>query len=448
MLNIPSLLRSRTEPVSVGVVGAGLFGTNLVGQLERVEGVTTSVVADIDAEKAVNTLRGAGIPDEEVEVVDGPEAANDAVADGSRAVLADGLDCCRADVEVVVEATGIPEAGARHGYTAISEGKHVVMVTVEADTVVGPILAHLAENRGVTYSMAYGDQPSLICELHDWAETVGLDVVAAGKGNPYLEENAHGTPDDVWERIGFDETFVAEHDLNPRMYNSFYDGTKVAVEMCAVANATGLEPDVPGMHLPPASIPEIPELLRPESDGGILRTSGVVDTVSSLYRDGSEVEFDVGFGVFVVTTTPTERVQEYFEQYSGSGLYTASDGEYQVFYRPYHLPGIETGVSVASAALRNEPTGVADRHVAEVVGAAKRDLEPGDEVDGGGGYTVYGRLESAAAAADEGHVPLELLDGAEVVESVARDEVVTYDDVELDTESFVYHLRRLQEETL
>jgi predicted homoserine dehydrogenase-like protein len=448
MFNVPSRLRSRSEPVRVGVIGAGLFGTNLTDQLERVDGLRTAVVADIDTGKAARTLRGAGVPDDEVRVVDSPDAADDAVKDGDRAVLADGIGCCRADVDVVVEATGIPEAGARHAYTAITEGRHVVMVTVEADTVVGPILAELAENRGVTYSMAYGDQPSLVCELRDWAETVGLDVVAAGKGNPYLEENAYGTPDDVWERIGFDEAFVETQDLNPRMYNSFYDGTKVAVEMCAVADATGLEPDVPGMHLPPAGVPEIPEVLRPEADGGILEHTGVVDTVSSLYRDGTEVEFDVGFGVFVVTTTPDERVREYLEQNSGSGLYTAGDGEYQVFYRPYHLPGIETPVSVASAALRNEPTGVADCHVAEVVGAAKRDLEPGEGIDGGGGYTVYGRLESADDAARADHVPLELLDGAEVVEPVARDEVVSYDDVELETDSFLYHLRRLQEETL
>jgi len=273
-------------------------------------------------------------------------------------------------------------------------------------------------------------------------------VVAAGKGNAYLEANAHGTPDDIWERLGFTEEFVENQELNPRMYNSFFDGTKVAVEMCAVANATGLEPDVPGMHLPPAEIPEIPEILRPERDGGILEKAGVVDTVSSLYRDGSEVEFDLDFGVFVVTTTPNERVQEYFAQYSGSGLYTAGDGEYQVFYRPYHLPGIETPVSVANAAIRNEPTGVADRHVAEVVGAAKRDLEPGDGIDGGGGYTVYGQVESADRAAREDHVPLELLDGAEVVEPVGTDEVVSYGDVRLDTDSFIYHLRRLQEETL
>ncbi len=450
MLNLPSKLAARDEPIHVGVIGTGLFGTNLIDQVERVTGMTTAVAADIETEKAVNTLREAGVPGDEIAVTDGPDAADDVVKEGRRAVLADGRDLCRTDVDVVVEATGLPHVGARHAYDAISDGKHVVMVTVEADTVVGPMLARLAENKGVTYSMAYGDQPSVICELYDWARTVGLDVVAAGKGNPYLAENAYGTPDDIWERIGFEEEFVEAHGLNPRMYNSFYDGTKVAVEMCAVANATGLEPDVPGMHLPTAEIPDIPNTLRPEADGGVLQNTGVVDTVSTLHPDGTSVSegHDIGFGVFIVTTTPTKRVQEYFEQYSGTGLYTASDGKYQVFYRPYHLPGIETSVSVANAALRNEPTGVPDRHVAEVVGAAKRDLEPGTTIDGGGGYTVYGRIESADAAAEADHVPLELLDGAEVTDTVPKDEAVTYDHVDVEADSFIYHLRRLQEETL
>lgn len=450
MLNLPSKLSARDEPIRVGVVGTGLFGTNLIDQVERVTGMTTAVAADIETEKAVHTLREAGVPDDEVTIAENPDNADDAIKGGQRAVLADGLDLCRTNVDVVVEATGIPHVGARHAYTAIDNGKHVVMVTVEADTIVGPLLARFAENNGVTYSMAYGDQPSIICEMYDWALTVGLDVVAAGKGNPYLESNAYGTPDDIWDRIGFEEDFVEAHGLNPRMYNSFYDGTKVAVEMCAVANATGLEPDIPGMHLPTAEIPDIPNRLRPEKDGGILQNSGVVDTISTLYPDGSSVDDDrdIGFGVFIVTTTPMGRVQEYFEQYSGTGLYTASDGEYQLFYRPYHLPGIETAVSVANAALRNEPTGVPDRHVAEVVGTAKRDLEPGIEIDGGGGYTIYGMLETATAAAETDHVPLELLDGSELVKPVAQDEVLTYDHVELDENSFIYHLRRLQEETL
>ena len=447
MFSIHSRLEERDEPVRTGVIGAGLFGSNLVEQLERTVGLETTAIADVRTEKAVETLERAGVPTEDIEVVADATGADEAIASGRRAVLADGEHLVDADVEVVVEATGLPDVGARHAYEAIMRGKHVVMATVEAETVVGPILARLAERNGVVYSMAYGDQPALIVELHDWARSVGLEVVAAGKGNPYLESYRHGTPEDIFDRIGFDDEFVAERGLNPRMYNSFYDGTKVAVEMCAVANALGFPPDVPGMHLPTAEIPEIPEVLCPEPDGGILKRTGVVDTVSTLHPDGSAVERDISFGVFVVTTTSSDRVQTYLDQYSGTGLYTASDGKYQLFYRPYHLPGIETGISVASAALRNEPTGAPRAQVAEVVGAAKRDLEPGEILDGGGGFTVYGTLVDADTAAEERYVPFELLEDATVTREVAQDEVVTYDDVEVDDDSFIYTLRRLQEET-
>ncbi|WP_251341297.1 NAD(P)H-dependent oxidoreductase [Haloplanus halophilus] len=445
MLNIPPQLRDREEPIDVGVIGSGLFGTKLVDQIERVTGMRTAAIADIDLDKAAQAYAESGVStDGVVETTDLGEL-NAAIADGQHAVIADGPTLARSDVEVVVEATGIPEVGARHAYTAIMEETHVVMVNVEADTVVGPTLADLADKAGVTYSMAYGDQPSLLAELYDWAQTVGLDVVAAGKGNPFIEEYRYGTPDDVFDRWGFDEEFVEEHGLNPWMYNSFLDGTKVAVEMCAVANATGLTPDVQGMHLPDASIEEIPQKLRPKEDGGVLNEAGVVDTVSSLRPDGTEIDDNISFGVFIVTTTPNERVQEYLEQSSGSGMYVANDGKYQVFHRPYHLPGTETSVSVANAAIRNEPTGVPRERVAEVVGGAKRTLEPGEELDGGGGYTVYGLLEEAETAEEQNHVPFELLDGAEVVSEIAQDEIVTYDDVELDEDSFIYRLRRLQD---
>jgi len=444
MLNLPTRLRERDEPVAAGVVGAGLFGTNLIDQLERVPGLETAAVADIDTEKATDTLRDAGVAADDVCLVEDRAGLNDALANEKRAVVADGVELATSNVDVVVEATGVPDVGTRHAYEAIMAGNHVVMVTVEADAVVGPILAKMADRAGVTYSMAYGDQPALIAELYDWAETIGLDVVAAGKGNPYLPENRYGTPEDVFERWGFDPEFVKEQGLNARMYNSFLDGTKVAVEMAATANATGLAPDVPGMHIPDAAIPEIPEKLRPTEGDGLLNDTGVVETVSGLRPDGTEIEFNVNFGVFVVTTTPNERVQEYVEQNSGSGIYVASDGEYQVFYRPHHLPGLETPVSVANAAVRNEPTGVPRAHEAEVVGAAKCDLDPGDEIDGGGGYTVYGHLVAAEDADDAGYVPMELIDGATVTSSVERDEVLTYDDVTVDKDSFIYRLRRLQ----
>lgn len=445
MLNLPSKLQQRDEPIRIGVIGAGLFGTNLIGQVERVSGMETVAIADIDEDAALRAYREGNVPESAVTFASRSTEINDAIANGNRAFTTDGSELVRSDVDVVVEATGIPEVGARNAYEAIMEETHVVMVNVEADTVVGPILAELAENNGVTYSMAYGDQPALLVELYHWAETVGLDVVAAGKGNPFLEEYRYGTPEDVFERWGFDESFVEEQELNPQMYNSFLDGTKVAVEMCAVANGTGLEPDVSGMHLPTAEIPEIPEILCPEEDGGILSNSGVVDTVSTLHPNGDTVERDISFGIFIVTTTPDERVQKYFEENGGAGLYVSNEGKYQVFFRPYHLPGLETTVSIANAELRNEPTGVPNGHVAEVVGAAKQDLESGDRIDGGGGYTVYGQLESADQASEEGYVPLELLEDAKVTSTVAKDEVLTYDDVELDKEKFIYRLRMLQD---
>ena len=439
MLNLPSKLRRRDEPIQVGIIGAGLFGTKLTDQLARVPRMEPVAIADIETEKAKTAFEEAGVVDPPT-VTDSVEQADAAIERGERAVLTDGMDLAATDVDVVVEATGVPNAGARHAYTAITEGKHVVNVTVEMDTVVGPVLADLAAENGVTYSYAYGDQPALMVELYDWARTVGMDVVAVGRGSMYVDEYRLGTPDDVFERFGYDEGFAAKHGLNARMYNSFLDGTKMAVESCALANATGLKPDVPGMHTPTVEVTEVPEKLRPKEDGGLLDGTGVVDTTSSMYPDGSTAAYDLSWSVFVVTSTPNAAVQEYLTQNADHGFHVASDGEYAFFYRPYHLPGIETPVSVASAALRNEPTGAPRGHHAEVVGAAKRTLEPGAELDGGGGYTVYGVLETADRADDRNLVPFELLEGATVTEPLARDEVLTYDDVILE-DTFIRRLR-------
>ena len=447
MFHIGTELARRDEPVHTGVIGAGLFGTNLIEQLESTAGLHASVVADIDQEKAVGTLRQAGVDPEDIAIVSDATAANAAIASGQRAVLEAGAALVDTDIDVVVEATGLAEAGSFHAYKAIMADKHVVMATVEAETVVGPILAELATANDVTYSMAYGDQPALIVELIEWANTVGLEVVAAGKGNPYRPSYRHGGPDNIFERIGFPEDFVDAYDLNPRMYNSFYDGTKVAVEMCAVANAVGFVPDVSGMHLPTAEIPEIPEVLRPEREGGILQNTGVVETVSTIHPDGTPVERDIGFGVFIVTTAGSDRIHGYFDRYSGSGLYTASDGAYQLFHRPYHLPGVETGVSVANAALFNQATGSPRIHSTEVVAAAKQDLQEGEEIDGGGGSTVYGTLYAADAATRAGYVPFELLSGATVTTPISQDDVLTYDDVEIREDTFLWTLRQLQEHT-
>ncbi|WP_114577136.1 NAD(P)H-dependent oxidoreductase [Saliphagus sp. LR7] len=439
MLNLPTKLKALDDPIRVGIVGAGLFGTKLADQIECAPGMTVAAIADIEPKKASDTFTEAGVEETviEAETVD---EADRVIKRGERVILSDGRLLAETDVNVVVEATGVPDVGARHAYAALAEGKHVINATVEADTVVGPALATLADEQDVTYSLAYGDQPALMVELCDWARTIGMDIVAAGRGSMYVDEYRFGTPDDVFERWGYDDEFIDEHDLNPRMYNSFLDGTKIAVESCALANAVGLEPDVPGMHLRTLEAHEVPTTLRLKEDGGVLGQTNTVEAISSLYSDGSTTELDLSWSMFVVARTPNQAVQEYFSQNRGHGFYVASDGEYVFFYRPHHLPGIETPVSVANAMLRNEPTGAPRGRYAEVVGAAKRTLEPGTELDGGGGYTTYGTLEAAERARECGYVPFELLDGATVTSSIDQDDVLTYDDVELE-DSFIKKLR-------
>ncbi|MFB6303584.1 MAG: hypothetical protein ABEH47_00335 [Haloferacaceae archaeon] len=424
-------LEARDDPIRVGLVGAGMFGSQVAYATEETPGMAVAAIADVDRSKALGTFERAGVPESEVETGLDADAASRAMAAGDRVVLDDGTDLVEADPDVLVEATGVPEVAARHAYAAIARGVDVVNVSVETDTVVGPLLARLAENSDATYSMAYGDQPAKIVELYDWARTNGFGVVAAGRTTGDLEP--HGTPDDALERHRWIGPFVDEYDPDPTIYNTFLDGTKVAVESCAVANALGLRPDRTGMHVPEVSRAEAPGALCPESDGGRLGSEGVVDCLRLT---------DEGFSGFVVTRTDNEALRQYLHR-RGS-VPTAAAGRYQLFHVPFHNAQ-ETTVSVARAALYGEPTGQARSQETEVVAAAKRNLEPGEEVDGAGGDTVYGVLEDAAVAAERGHVPLELLAGATVERDVGTDEFVSEDDVALDTDSFLYHLRQVQE---
>jgi predicted homoserine dehydrogenase-like protein len=443
MFGLPDRLAARPEPVRVGVIGAGTFGQQFVGQAAGIEGLRVAGTADLDLERATDALSiGSG---DAIERADDASAVTAAIEADRPVVTDDATALIESDVDVVLEATGIPEAGARHAYEAIMNGTDVVMASVEADTVVGPTLARFAEAADVVYAHAYGDQPALTVEMVEWARTAGFEVIAAGQGRDFREADRYGTPEDALERFGFTEEYLADADPNPKLYNSFMDGTKLAVESCAVANAVGLPPDTLGMHTPTAEIEELPDLFRPSEAGGILEETGVVDVVSTVYPDGSTTETGFPFGIFVVVRAPTERVRRHLHLGigGGDGVLTSSDGEYALFYRPYHLPGVETAISVANAAVYDQPTGTARDRVAEVVAAAKRDLDPGEEVDGGGGETVYGIVERAEAAETDDHLPLELLDGAEVCRPVEKDEVLSIEDVELDRDSFLYTLRDL-----
>lgn len=439
MFNLPSKLARLETPIRVGVAGAGLFGTKLVDQVERAPGMRASAIADLRLDAASSAFEEAGV-DNTVKTADEIDSINQAIGAGDRAVTKDGVALARSNIDVLVEATGVPDAGARHVLAALVAGTDVVNATVETDSAVGPELASIAREHDAVYSLAYGDQPAVMVELCDWARTIGFEVVAAGRGSMYVPDYRHATPDDVFERIGFEDTFVEAHDLNDQMYNSFLDGTKIAVETCALANAAGLDPDVPGMHHRTLEPHEVPEILRPEEDGGILSQKGVIETVSGRYADGTTTAYDLGPSVFIVVEAKNPAVQEFLLAHDGAGIHVASDGRYAFFHRPYHLASIETPISIAMVALRGEPTGAPIDRRAEVVGAAKRDLEAGETLDGGGGYTVYGLLESAERAAARDRVPFELLQGATLRSPISQDQVITHDDVELQ-ESLAHQLR-------
>ena len=317
------------------------------------------------------------------------------------------------------------------------------MVNVEADVLLGKMLRKKADEKGLVYSMAYGDQPALICEQVDWARACGLEVVCAGKGSRYQPEYHFSTPQTVWKYYGLSEEQLTYGDHNAQMYNSFLDGTKSAIEMCAVANACNLAPQKCGLQYPPASMDELAAILKPESAGGVLEHSGTVDVVSSDNRDGTPIKRHLRNGVYVTFKAPNDYVRRCFSEH---GLQTDSSGEYAALYRPYHLLGLELGISVASAALRGEPTGSSHSFVADVAAAAKKDLKPGDILDGEGGYAAYGRLVRAEESVKGKYLPIGLSDKAKVKRPVNKNSILTYEDVEIEDGLFSYKIRKMLEE--
>ncbi len=441
-MNLHRLLSQRAEsgnPVRVGLIGAGKFGTMFLAQADRMTGVHLLGVADLLPDKARESLVHVGWDAERLTATSLEEAyarGTTYIGDDSAALIAaNGL-------EVVVEATGNPAAGIRHALLAIEHGKHVVMVNVEADVLAGALLAQKAAETGVVYSLAYGDQPALIAEQVDWARAAGFEVVAAGKGTKYLPEFHTSTPETVWPYYGITAEAAREGGMNPQMFNSFLDGTKSAIEMAAVANATGLDCASEGLGFPPVGVDALATVLRPRSEGGVLAKKGLVEVVSSLNRDGSPVERDLRWGVYVVIEAPSDYVSRCFGEY---GLVTDPSGRYTAMYRPYHLIGLEVGISVASAALRHEATGAPTGFRGDAVAVAKRALQQGDTLDGEGGFTVRGRLLPASESLAAGALPIGLAHHVKVKRAMPADALLTYADVELDESSQVVRIRREME---
>ena len=441
---IRDLLAARDEegaPIRVAVIGCGRFGSMVLAQLRLAPGMTAAVACDIDLQRAVDAISREHRPRIRPVKTTSIDRANDAIRQGKPVVTDDPTIAVMSDVDVVVEATGNPDAGAMHAYQAIMADKHVVMVTVEADVLVGPILKSMADRAGVVYTAAYGDQPAIIDDMVDWARSMGFDVVAAGKGTRHQDRYRYLTPDDALAEYGLSPDEVERSDLNPRMYNSFLDTTKSAIEMCAVANMTGLVPDVPGMRFPAANVEDIPRLLIPSQDGGLLDRTGIVEVISCLDDAGENLPNHLRWGVFVVITSASDYLRACMKDY---GMAMDPSGRYAVMYRPYHLIGMETPLSIARAALLYVPTGAPQSRVCEVVATAKKDLAVGDVLDGEGGYAVHGSIVEAAQADDDALVPIGLCHGAAIRRPVSQGQMLAAADVHMPESSFAGKLRALQ----
>jgi predicted homoserine dehydrogenase-like protein len=429
-MNLFRLLQARKhagKPLHVALIGAGKFGSMFLSQVPHVPGLEVGVIVDLDPQRARDACKTVGWDEARI-------ATTTFTADASKAVSG--------PIEVIVEATGNPAVGIRHARAAIANGKHVVMVNVEADVLAGPLLADEARKAGVVYSLAYGDQPALTAEMVDWARSCGFGVVAAGKGTKYLPAYHDVTPDDVWQHYGLTRSEAQSAGMNPQMFNSFLDGTKSAIEMAAIANATGLDVPSHGLLFPPCGVDDLPHVMRPREKGGVLEKSGVVEVVSSLERDSRPVFRDLRWGVYVVLEAPNEYAADCFKQY---GLKTDASGRYAAMYKPYHLIGLELNVSILSAALRKEATGQPQGFRGDVAAVAKRALRAGEMLDGEGGYTVWGKLMPSAESLKIGALPIGLAHRVKLKSDIAHGAVVRWSDVEFDADNDTVKTRKAME---
>ena len=423
--------------IQVAFVGAGRMGTGAICQISLMKGMQTSVIADLDIDKAVRAFELSGYRRDDVVITNRLSQAAEALMHGKPVVTENADLVVELDVDVVVDATGSPELGAQIAFKSIQAQKHIVMLNVEGDVVIGPLLHKMAQNAGVVYTVASGDEPGLISEYFDRYTGLGFEVVAVGKTPSSLGSlDLYATPDSVADD-------AQELGVNPHFLVTFRDATKTMIEMASISNYTGLVPDVRGMHGPVAGIYEIPKLFRLKSEGGILNRRGVVDYARPLKTEDGRIDFlrSVTPGVFLVIRTEHPQIQEDLKYFDVIG----EDG-YYIMYTPYHLVTNEIPLSIASAALFNHPTVVPKQGlVTEVIAAAKRDMKAGEIIDGPGGFTIYALNDHYHIAKEENMVPLGLLPGAKLKKDVKKDQIITYDMVDLKQDTSLYQLRQLQD---
>ena len=440
---LEELTRLQDNPASIAVVGVGRMGRGIVDQVATMPGLKVRALADMDGDRALRGFTENGWALDDVVLAETLDQAQDALRRGKAVATTDPLLIPELDLQAVVEATGSPETGAMVADLAIARGRHTVMLNVEADIVVGPILAERARQQGVVYTLAAGDQPGAIFEMVEWARCLGFEIVCAGRGTVLFPDDHHATPEKYME-------IAQRNRMNPKMYNEFRDGTKSQLEMVAVSNVLRMPPARRGMHEPFCKWQDLGKVFALKADGGLLDEPGVVDMANAINEDGEYVHEDKVFpGVFVVVTSPHPGVRSsmasLFEP--GFGGTPQQWGPNWGLFRPYHLACVEVPMSVARAIVQGRPTGdLRGGMVAELVTVAKKDLKPGDELDGGGGYTVYGLSERYDVARRERLLPFGFAyEGTRVKRPVAQDQALSLDDVEVDTSSYLYRLRQEQD---
>lgn len=441
-MNLHRLLAARAaqnNPVRVALIGCGKFGTMFLTQALQTDGLHVVGIADLDVDRARHNLKTAGWPSDRYDA----SSLDSALRSGSTHLSDNAAALIRYEaLDVVIEATGIPRAGIEHCRLAISAGHHIVMVSVEADVLAGPLLAREAAAAGVVYSLAWGDQPALICEHVDWARACGFEVVCAGKGTRYHPEYHQLTPDTVWDVLRQYLDIEDPSSINLKMFNSFLDGTKSGIEMSAVCNATNLKPQADGLGFPPSSRFQLADVCKPSKNGGQLDRRGTTEVVSSLHRDGSDVQHHLAMGTYVVIASETDYAQRCLGEYH---MLPDATGQFGALYRPTHMIGMELGISVASVVLRGEPTGAPIGFHADVVATAKRKLRRDEMLDGEGGACVWGRQLPADSSLALDALPLGLAGEVRVTRDIDPGCVLTWDDVELDPNDTAVKARREME---
>ncbi len=417
-------LKARAEAgrsVTIGLAGAGQMGTDIIVQLALMPGLRLGAVSEINVPAAVDAALLAGHARENIVIA---KSASDIDANIERGKLAitDDLAALAAAgrIDVVIDATGNPNIGTSFALDAIHNGKHVVMLNVEADITIGRHLKAQAYSAGVVYTGAMGDEPACALELIGFAQSLGLKIVCAGKGkNNPLKFDA--VPKEY-------EAEARQRNMNARMLVEFVDGSKTMIEMVAIANCTGLVPDVPGMHGPAATREELSSVLVPKSHGGLLSKSGCVD-----YSIGK----GVAPGVFCIVETDHPRVLERMIDLK------VGKGPFFAIMRPYHLTSLEVPLSAARAVLHNRADMVPlDYAVAEAVTVAKRDLKAGETLGKIGETEYRAWAMTAQQARDSNAVPLGLAEQARVIKPVKAGEYLTYDNCVPDDSLIVTQIRQ------